>query len=141
MKRTIFEESGVVDGTTSIETFVRALFPYFELYGLRPAETPFDICRDYIFGDPGGARIEYRYFGGFVDPYVGGSLSESLKSFQLVNRETQSPSEIEIMIEDVAWSHTELALKFEGEEKEVEILREAVRPFLKKCLWKYKNSV
>jgi hypothetical protein len=74
-----------------------------------------------------------------VDPYIGGSDFQNLRSFSLIHKKTGRSLDLHIEIENIVWSHTEIKLKFIGETSEIQSFKEALEPVLKDRMWKYKH--
>ena len=62
-----------------------------------------------------------------VDPYVGGA-----QWWKGLRAEGVPGLRFQLIIEDIAWSHTEMSLELEAEDEELQsTLREAIEPVLR----------
>jgi hypothetical protein len=113
-----------------MEPFVRVLLPVLKSYGLPDGQHELDHLHNCIIGNPGGARLQYKYDVSEGNLYQSHESRQTLTSHELVHATTGESLTLFIDIHDVEWASTTLELRFLGSVARIEELKEVVQPVL-----------
>lgn len=132
--QTEYEQHTVVNREAEIEIFREALATVLASYGVSGSPSEHERAEEkYVLGSSAGAHVTVDAWCGNDDPYDATVAVVTLESGNLVHRQSGAPVYVRVRLDYLAWSPTELDLRLVGPPSEVETLRNALAPALRRC--------